>query len=688
MFFRYLFKHLQRSALTSALFCLLLALSGTLLCVSAGLWYSAYAGLRDIDKNITTIAIPDAFSIRRYTETHPQAHDITGEEMGEEILRTIRGTVYGSGLLELDDRRVFGAYSPGLTSVPFRATGIGHSAAVAGASPQAAAAFILTCLQVTDEYQLGWEELPGEPPLPYVSRSVRAVFTVEQTLFLHSAYPPPQNIVIYFWIQNPDGSPPVATGKRYAASGMYSPSGGIMASTVNTLSVDWLTTDTRPLETGTIHSEQEISQLLSSNLWWSDYLRSYRGPREIYPMKIMANVFDLPPDSGEPGYACFELAGTLEDALDSGQGERIQNALRVADISHNSLQVLTTHNPASLPRFNQNRRFMAEGRVFSEQEARDGARVCLISGWLAEQNGLSVGDTLPLRLYPLSLSPMSTWASVSDDSPEVLRSFWIPGRYRPELEITEPLEYTIAGIYNTLLLESGDYFIAPNTVIIPSASFGDAGDPAMSGPDLPPLLADAVIIPNGQIGETKALIDSIAEGYGGFFRFYDQGYGTVKAALLNLRLGMVWIFALAAAGWAAAVLFFALFFAARKRRETALLHALGVSRKRRFGWVFVQCAVLILVAQGVTLGAALPLYGGVFDAAVRTAESFTESFRDTTLSDAEEAGVRGRMPIRKEPLALVFAAAGGTAVLLAAAGAVSARSSGFESLSEERNVVA
>jgi len=39
---------------------------GALLALSAGLWFSAYKSVRDLETTITTIALPDRFAMRLY----------------------------------------------------------------------------------------------------------------------------------------------------------------------------------------------------------------------------------------------------------------------------------------------------------------------------------------------------------------------------------------------------------------------------------------------------------------------------------------------------------------------------------------------------------------------------------------------------------------------------------------------
>jgi len=665
MFLRYILKHIKRGAVVNALFCALLALSGALLCVGAGVWYSAHDALVNIDGRVTTIAVPDLLAVNRRAQSSP-------DETAEDILKNIRETIYGAGLLPMDSRRTFNAYSPGISSVPIRAVGFTHTVYVADHSPQSAAAFIGVCESVAEQYYI-YRYQSGDAPR--IRRYIRAEFTVEQTLYLNSAYDRPRRLYINLFCMEADGSIPAETGKRYVLAGYnYSP----MSATMNILYPDFVANDQI---TGEVNSKRELALMGISN--W-EYMSI--GDEEDFPLDVVSYIME-PDDTGFEGFSSFELEGGLEETLAAEHSGCIKDALAVVEVSHNSLQILTTGNMNSLPHFNQLRRFLAAGRMFTPKEAAEGARVCLISAQFAEVNKLTVGGKLPLRLYPLELLQMTFNAPEGENGAMVERTYYIPSLYRPGLEISEDAEYKIIGIYNALTLQSGDYGVTNNTVIIPDKSFAGIGpdmDEVYAESGLPPLLADALVIENGGVDEAKAVIDSVLGGYGALLRFYDQGYLNISAALANLRVAAAWIFAFAAAGWVMAVLMFSLFFAVRKKRETALLHAIGVSAPKRFRWVFIQCALLIILAQCAAFGAGLTAYGAILERAAKTAESFTDSFRDYAFSDEQPLGKRGVMPIDAEPLAVIAAAAGQTALLIGVSGYISKKAAAFGALNETK----
>jgi len=134
---------------------------------------------------------------------------------------------------------------------------------------------------------------------------------------------------------------------------------------------------------------------------------------------------------------------------------------------------------------------------------------------------------------------------------------------------------------------------------------------------------------------------------------------------------------IAVAGWAVAIGMFCLLYIGRKRREAAILHAMGINRKKRFRWVFIQCAVIIILAQAAALGAAVPVFGSAVDAAVSMSRDDTE--RDVLFSDAGDT--EGfEISIEKDPLPLIILAAVQVIMLFAVVWGVSNRAVVFKAL--------
>jgi len=701
--FKYILKQLKRSFVTNALFCLLLTLAGTLLCLSAGLWYSAHKALRDIDETVTTIAMPDPIAIRSFAANYAIEHEpewakisygFDGELIEEwdfnaieqYIFKTIRETIFPSGIMQFDQRRTFNAIADGITPVTLRTSGVGAEPWLAGYSPQSLAVFLVTFDMFDSSHwiQYGWDEEEGY--FEYVYRYNTARFTVDEILHLHNSHPEPRLISI-FLNRNYDGSAPFEPGKQYVLTGTYHRAFMDGLSGGTNLVIDVPDVDLERVVTGQINTLEELLDILDLP---SYYLQSYFShlldSEDFEPMEVAEFVYEREWTADDGWYSFVEIEGSLEETMASERWQPMAKALDELEVSTNSFQILTSNDANSIFRFNQNRHLFVDGRTFNARESRTGARVCLVSERFAEHNGLTVGDTIHMQLYASVLGVEAITFEEREYIYET-RDFWIPSMYHSGLEISEPMEFTVIGIYQSFNFDTSVYTIFPNTVVIPDRSFGSVEGVPVNRFDIStqaPLLTDAAIVPNGRIDETRAAINSIVDGYGYLFRFYDQGYDSLRVALRNLNFSMSWILALSIASWVAVLMIFLLFYVTRKQKEAALLYAIGVSRRGRFGWVFTQCTILILFALGFSLAISLPQYGDILEVAGNITEEFTDAFRNLTLSDAADSGIRSRMSLDASPLALVVTVVAATALTLTAAGFLSARSAVFKTLGEKR----
>jgi len=686
---KYIFKYFRRSLVSNVLFCLLLTLAGTLLCICAGLWYSAHKALLDLDETITTIAVPDRIAINRRAielvdenptyeyEDDPHSARINAiANMETEIFKNIREVIYPSGILQRDTRRLFNTFSDDINPIPLRMTGVGAEPYIASYSGYGVAVFVVTCEIINTEYHFMnnpyWGYSFDEDS--YLLRFDSVTFTINEILHHNnSAQTDPLYVRTSVLQYNHDGSAPFEIGKKYIVIGNYQRSTGI-----GDISLDFPNVETSLKNIGYINDNDELNEVFTFYWWEQPFFDD-----SYFPMEIKTAMFVREPGEDDGWYSFIEVEGSVEETLASERAQSMIDAMAAAQISSRSFQLYTTGDPNSFVRFNQNRNLFFEGRTFTAGEITEGANVCIISKQVAEHNELEVGDTISLQMYNATLSALNITYPVSEDT-YVTETFWIPSMYNSDLEISDLIEFTIVGIYNTLRIDRSEHAIAPNTIFIPDNSISTLdGEPKGKFDTLfqAPLLADAVIIPNGKINDIKNVIDSILPGYGGLFRFYDQGYNSVRLALGNLRFGMSWILVLSAVGWVAVLIIFLLFYVTRKRKEAALLYNIGISRFKRLMWICTQCCIIILASLGISIAVSLPIYGDILDIAAGTAQEFTDSFRDLTLSDAADSGLRSRIPLDRSPLALIITVTGTSVITLVAAISLSARSVTFKSLS-------
>jgi len=607
----------------------------------------------------------------------------------EAVMRIIDEKVYNSDNFNFDDRRIYGAYVDGLRSVAIQLNELFPYDHYIENLPQSAVVFIGKCTEVIELYQFILEYRGSDGRFNYrFNRAHIGRFDVEQEIYLHEGRRATKIINAYFPFSNPDGSRAIEEGKRYLLSGRsyaqgdlgptwYANNRDVFPSNIritNALYMDTIGRNDELEVVGTFNEfrdlPNDISITIAQNIRFDqpdtsatiDYNSS-----DYFPMDIREWVPKVDETLGHEGLTWFEINGSLEEALASENGKQIEDALSVARISVNSLQVLTTNDVNSLFRFNQRVNKIVQGRTLNDRDNETGAPVCIISEYLAEENGLSIGDKLPLQLYATELGQVETSSA---------ESAWVPSLYHPGLEMTEPIEFEIVGIYSGVRQEMRDHTISPNTVIIPASSFEGVDGAAYSwlGRTFDPPILKTLIVPNNEVEETKAQLDEIAEGFSTFFRFFDQGYARLIPIIENLYFGMSWILALSIVGWAVSLVMFLLFYVGRRVKDMSLLYGLGVSKGKCFMWVFTQCFVLILISHGVVLAAMLPVYENILESALYLSSEFTDIYRNFTLSNMNIAGgIRFTLPLDNTPMGLVYSAGVSVIILLISSSVIIAR---------------
>ena len=291
-------------------------------------------------------------------------------------------------------------------------------------------------------------------------------------------------------------------------------------------------------------------------------------------------------------FDCIEMAETLEKTLVGLDGERMRERLHEVDITLNSVSVISTQKLNSILQFNRGNLYITEGRDFTVQEHADVAPVCIMSVELAQLNGLSIGDTVPISLYPAS------YIKGNIDKPE--DNSWFRFGYESKYsDLQKERKYTIVGLFNTPewqhYAENKDITFSPNTIFIPANPREELVNIYM------PTTMYAAIIDNGHAEEFLAEMEELEPGSSEYFVIYDQGYSevapTIEAFTKNARfvaMGCAAVFVLAAGVFLA-------FAAAKNRHDLGVMRSLGATKARTEGAFLLRCG-MPAVAGGV-LGA-------------------------------------------------------------------------------------
>ena len=318
------------------------------------------------------------------------------------------------------------------------------------------------------------------------------------------------------------------------------------------------------------------------------------------------------PETGKPYYTtpeenCWpyfvEYEGDWRDYLETEEG-RVwkEEIIPNFEMNHSSVPVILTDDVNSLYAFNSGDVSILEGSSFTEEDQRNGNKVCLVSAAYAKLNSLSVGDTINLdyykttyeaRDYPLSYISGRTGMTI----------IRLPLTWNTRIDVQQ--DYTIVGIYTGPNWPSGNHGIHADTILVPKASVPDADK--YTGPSMP--LLNTVIIENGSIDAFEAHM--AANDKAGTYLYFDQGYTEAAATVQTLIDNAMRLMLVGVAMFLLASMLFLLLFARRVSAVMRSMRLLGVPKRKT--WL-ESLAVLFaqeLVAVAVGNALAVVLYARI-----------------------------------------------------------------------------
>lgn len=249
---------------------------------------------------------------------------------------------------------------------------------------------------------------------------------------------------------------------------------------------------------------------------------------------------------------------------------------QVADtwkVINNSVLVCSTDNLMSLFPFNQQELYITEGRIFSDDEYKNGSKVCIISDNAAKRIGIGVGDTINL-------------SAVVSDYPGVENSFWIEDGFRFSDE------FTVVGITNST--PDKDYY-----VFVPKS----AGFP--SSPYFIGYTVGQAVVKNKEAGAFYEYMAPLMTGRLNL-TMYDQGYSSV-AEPFEIILSVIKIVTVVCGMMEVAMLvLFGFLFVYRQKDASEIMLLLGSGKKRVCAYFLYSSGLISLIAS--SLGAIAGYY--------------------------------------------------------------------------------
>ena len=270
-----------------------------------------------------------------------------------------------------------------------------------------------------------------------------------------------------------------------------------------------------------------------------------------------------------------------------------QTALKALDVTNHSAPVLTVEKLEGLAEFANGNAMVTQGRSFFQQEYDSGAAVCLISESLARENGLNVGDVLPLSLYEDDPGLPPIYARVQESCNPRASVFVTQEGFRQETE------YTIIGLYR----QSSEWVttptsFTPNSVFAPEKSVTCRTVTGRCG------VWSSLILQNGTIDRMEARLEE--NDLGGTVTYYDQGYSDIVESLdgyTRVSRTVLWV---GLALWVVVLAAYCVLFPLQEGKTALRMWTLGTVKRDITGSIWLSSAAVAVIGTVIALAVSIP----------------------------------------------------------------------------------
>ena len=289
----------------------------------------------------------------------------------------------------------------------------------------------------------------------------------------------------------------------------------------------------------------------------------------------------------------------------------LEYAERIYRNLHTS-EVVYTSDMNLIHKYKSGDMYIADGRALEENEQSE---VCVIGADFAELNGLSVGDTITLDLCADTMvhsgkvfgreTPYPTDRDVVSENQLTERGLE---------NVTKTFE--IVGIWSDAAFDVEDpYTYALNTIFVPESCYPWAGQVE---PSLLPSTFSFELKHPGDAALIKEEIGDQLAALGYELKINDGGYAAAKPNLDFMRLSALIGFVAMCVGLLLCLILITYLFIIRKKKDYAIMRALGTTKSRSNRSLLSALLTLALIA--VTIGAFVAGFAAQSAAAKAAAE--------------------------------------------------------------------
>ena len=267
-----------------------------------------------------------------------------------------------------------------------------------------------------------------------------------------------------------------------------------------------------------------------------------------------------------------------------------QKAMESVRVNSHSVPVLAVNHLEALADFAAGTTMVTQGRSISQTEYDSGAAVCLVSESLARENGLNVGDVLPLSLYEYDQD--LRYSYIHEYNPR-------PSCYLPDQGFRQETEYTIIGLYR----QSNEWVttptsFTPNSVFVPEKSVTCQTVTGNYG------VWSSLILQNGTIDQMEARLEE--NDLGGAVTYYDQGYSDIVESLDGYTRVSRTVLCVGLALWAVVLAAYCILLPMQEGKTALRMWTLGAKRRDIAGQIWTPSALMATAGTVIALAVSIP----------------------------------------------------------------------------------
>ena len=267
-----------------------------------------------------------------------------------------------------------------------------------------------------------------------------------------------------------------------------------------------------------------------------------------------------------------------------------QKAMESVRVNSHSVPVLAVNHLEALADFAAGTTMVTQGRSISQAEYDSGAAVCLVSESLARENGLNVGDVLPLSLYEYDQD--LRYSYIHEYNPR-------PSCYLPDQGFQQETEYTIIGLYR----QSNEWVttptsFTPNSVFVPEKSVNCQTVTGNYG------VWSSLILQNGTIDQMEARLEE--NDLGGAVTYYDQGYSDIVESLDGYTRVSRTVLYVGLALWAVVLAAYCVLLPMQESKTALRMWTLGAKQKDITKQIWTPSALMAAAGTVIALAVSIP----------------------------------------------------------------------------------